>query len=132
MKFILSLFGPIGTFIGFFFQGPLGRILDSIDKHGTDQVQKDQMKADVVRSYTAAQAQVLTGKGWMFPLLFAIPVGLHFAAVCVYSVFWCRGCAYPVPWTIAALPPPFDQWEGAIVTSYFVGALGKEIVARIK
>lgn len=121
-EFILSLFG----------KGFLTRILDTIDKKTDAGVQRDQMKADVVKSWASSQAQVLNGKGWMFPLLFAIPVGLHFAAVCVYSIFWCHGCAYPVAWSIAALPVPFDQWEGAIVLSYFVGALGSGIVSRLK
>ena len=118
--------------VSLFTGGTLSRILDTIDKKTDAGVQRDQMKADVVKQWSASQAQVLNGRGWMFPLLFAIPVGLHFAAVCVYSVFWCRGCAYPMAWSIAALPSPFDSWEGAIVTSYFVGALGKEIVAKIK
>jgi len=36
-----------------------------------------------------------------------------------YSVLWCADCAYPQPWTIAALPPPLDAWAGAIVLSIF-------------
>jgi hypothetical protein len=121
----------LGLLLSFLTSGPLNRILDTIDKRTDAGTQRDLMRADVVKSYANAQVQALNGKGWMFPLLFAIPVGLHFAAVCVYSVFWCKGCAYPVAWSIAALPPPFDSWEGMIVTSYFVGALGKEIVAKI-
>ena len=121
----------LGLLLSFLTSGPLNRILATFDKRTDAGTQRDLMRADVVKSYANAQVQSLNGKGWMFPLLFAIPVGLHFAAVCVYSVFWCKGCAYPVAWSIAALPPPFDSWEGMIVTSYFVGALGKEIIAKI-
>lgn len=124
--------GLLFSLIASFFKGPLGRILDSIDKHGTDQVQKDQMKADVVKQWAASQAQVLTGPGWWLPLFFVIPIALHFGAVCLYSVFWCHDCAYPQNWTIAALPGDMARWEGMIILSYFVGALGREVIARIK
>lgn len=120
----------LGLLLSFLTSGPLNRILDTIDKKVDAGVQRDQIKADAVKSYVSAQVSVVNGKGWLFPLFFIIPVGLHFAAVCVYSVFWCAKCAYPVTWTIAALPAPFDQWEGAIVLSYFVGATGMGIMSR--
>ncbi len=59
---------------------------------------------------------------WLM-LLFAVPLGLWFTAVCVYSVLWCAGCASPMGWTIAALPAPLDEWAGLIVVSIF-GVLG--------
>lgn len=125
------MFSIILAFLGSFFKGPLGRILDTIDKKMDVGVQRDQIKAKAISDFTNAQVAVVNGKGWLFPLFFIIPVGLHFSAVCVYSVFWCRGCMYPVQWSIAALPAPFDNWEGVVVTSYFVGALGKDIVTRL-
>ena len=76
-----------------------------------------------------------TGKGdvWVssrwFPIFFLVPTGLHFASACIYSIFFCRLCAYPQPWVIAALPAPFDQWEGAIVGSLFIGKAGEQILA---
>lgn len=112
--------------------GTLTRILDTIDKKTDAGVQRDQMKADVVKQWAASQAQVLTGKGWWIPLLFVIPVAFHFGAVCLYSVFWCRDCAYPQPWTIAALPGEMATWQGWIISAYFVGALGTGIISRIK
>lgn len=120
----------IGLILSFLTGGPLQSILGTIDKSIAAGVDRDKLKAEVVNNYTNAQVSVLNGRGWAFPLFFIVPVGLHFAAVCVYSVFWCKACAYPVTWSIAALPPPFDQWEGIIVTSYFIGASAKEIVSR--
>ena len=108
------------------------RILDTIDKKTDAGVQRDQMKVDVVKTYTDAQARVLTGPGWWLPLLFVMPIAFHFGAVCLYSVFWCRDCSYPQAWTIAALPGDMSKWEGSIILSYFIGASGKDIVARIK
>jgi hypothetical protein len=52
--------------------------------------------------------------------------------VCVYSVLFCKGCIFPQTWTVAALPPPLDQWMGAIVGSLFIGKAGGEIISRLR
>lgn len=111
---------------------PLSRILKTIDNKVDNATERDRIKAETVQAYVNAQAQVLTGRGWWFPAAFILPTALHYGAVNVYSVFWCRACAFPQAWSIAALPAPFDQWEGAIVMSMFVGFAGKSIIARFK
>jgi hypothetical protein len=125
----------IFTFISWFFKGPLGRILDSIDKHGTDQVEKDKLKTAALNNFVNAQVAAINGGNpavkWIM-IGVAFPTIIHYAAVCLYSVFWCRGCMAPMTWTIAALPPPFDGWEGAIVMSFFIGATGMGIMSRFK
>lgn len=118
------------SFILGLFKGPLGRILDTIDKSTDATTERERIKAEAVQSYVNAQAQVLTGRGWWFPVLFLVPAGFWFGAVCVYSVLWCRDCAYPQEWTIASLPPPLDQWMGAIVGSMFIGKAGEQILAK--
>ena len=126
LAFILSLLSG---------KGPLGRILDSIDKHGSDLVDKDKIKADAIAQFTNAQVTAINGNNWAVKWIMlgvAIPTIVHYAAVCFYSVLWCKGCAYPVTWTIAAMPPPFDSWEGAIVLSFFIGATGMGIMSRFK
>ncbi|MGY5791898.1 hypothetical protein ACXHXM_16805 len=120
----------IGSLILGFFKGPLGRILDTIDKNTDATTERDRIKTEAVQSYVNAQAQVLTGRGWWFPVLFLAPAGFWFGAVCVYSVLWCRDCAYPREWTIAALPPPLSDWMGAIVGSLFIGKAGEQILAK--
>ena len=65
---------------------------------------------------------------WLM-LLFAVPLAFWFASVCVYSVFWCAGCAFPQTWTVAALPPPLDEWSAQIVIAIF-GVAGITRFAR--
>lgn len=112
------------------FKGPLGRILDTIDKNTDATTERERIKTETVQTYVNAQAQVLTGRGWFFPLFFLVPAGLWFSAVCIYSILWCRGCIYPQTWTIAALPPPLDQWMAGIVGSLFIGKAGEQILAK--
>ena len=124
--------GLLFTLLGLFTKGPLARILDTIDKHGSDAVENEKTKADVVKTYVLAQASVLNGPGWWLPVVFAVPFAIHSGAVCLYSVFFCTSCMSPVRWTIAALPAPFDQWEGIIISSFFIGFAGIHIFANRK
>lgn len=110
----------------------LGRILDSIDSRVDNQTERERIKTEAVSAYVNAQVQIANSRQWFFPLFFLIPAGLHFAAVSLYSVLWCRGCIYPQDWTIAALPHPFDEWEGVIVTSLFIGKVGESLIARLR
>lgn len=112
--------------------GTLGRILDTVDHRMDNDTERDRVRAGVVESYAKAQVALLNGRGWWFPLFFIVPLGIWFAAVCLYSVLFCAGCAFPQEWTIAALPAPLDEWAGAIIGSLFIGKLGGEIVARWK
>ncbi|GEC56767.1 hypothetical protein ABIF38_005279 [Bradyrhizobium japonicum] len=125
MTFIMSILSWLAS-------GPLDRIFKTIDNSVDNQTTREQIKADLAKSYLSSQVAILTGRGWWFPLLFMVPAGLWFAAVCVYSVLWCKGCAYPQTWTIAALPPPLDQWMGAIIGSLFIGKAGGEIISQLK
>lgn len=122
----------LATILGWLASGPLDRIFKTIDNSVDNETRRDEIKADVAKSYLSAQVSVLTGRGWWFPLLFLIPAGLWFASVCVYSVLWCKGCIFPQPWSIAALPPPLNDWMGAIVGSLFIGKVGEQIIARLR
>jgi len=48
--------------------------------------------------------------------------------VLIYSIFWCQGCAFPQEWTIAALPPPLDEWASMMILAIF-GVVG---VSRLR
>lgn len=122
----------ITAILNWLLSGPLDRILKTVDNVTDNETERERIKTAAVQSYITAQVAVLTGRGWWFPLLFIVPAGFWFAAVCVYSVLWCKGCAYPQAWTIAALPAPLDQWMGAIVGSLFIGKVGGELVARLR
>lgn len=123
----------LSTILNWLLSGPLDRMLKSVDNAVDNETTREQIKSELVKTFLSAQVSVLTGRGWWFPLFFVAPAGFWFASVCVYSVFWCRNCAFPQPWTIAALPAPLDGWVGgAIIGSLFVGKAGGEIIARLK
>ncbi|MCY6380958.1 hypothetical protein [Hoeflea prorocentri] len=122
----------LGTAFGRLTGGTLDRILDTIDHKVDDKTERDRIRADVLADYMRAQVTVLTGRGWWFPLFFIVPLGLWFAAVCLYSVLWCADCAFPQDWTVAALPSPLDEWAGAIIGSLFVAKIGETIAGRLR
>jgi hypothetical protein len=111
LKFIIDrLFGSV-----------FDRALSSVDKYMESDVRKDEIKAAIIKSQLEAQTQVLTGKGWWFPLFFIAPTALWYSSVCIYSSLFCAGCRFPQTWSIAALPPPLDMVVGVIVSGLFVG-----------
>lgn len=126
------MFGIFGTLLSWLTSGPLDRILTSIDKHGDAITDREKIKSEAVQQFVQAQVQIANSRQWFFPLFMLVPTAFHYAAVNIYSVLWCARCAFPVTWTIAALPSPFDQWEGLIVTSLFIGQAGEAIIARFR
>lgn len=111
------------SFLNFLFKGPLSRALDTVDRKIEADTDREKLKADILREHVRNRADWMRSGGFVLTLLFAIPLAAWFAAVIVYSILWCQGCAYPQDWTIAALPRPLDEWAGAIVLSIF-GVVG--------
>ena len=111
---------------------PLGKLLKLVETKVDNETERQRIQAETVQTYVNAQAQVLTGRGWWFPLLFLIPSGVWFASVCLYSVLWCKACAFPQTWTIAALPPPLNDYMALIVGSLFVGKVGEAIISKYR
>jgi len=126
------MFGVFGFILNWLTGGPLDRILSSIDKHGSELTDREKIKTEAVSAYVQAQVSIANSRQWFFPLFMLVPTAFHYAAVNIYSVLWCARCAFPVSWTIAALPSPFDQWEGLIVTSLFIGKAGEALISRLK
>jgi hypothetical protein len=112
--------------------GTLDRILKTVDTKISNDTTREAVKADLVADYMRAQVSILTGRGWWFPLFFIAPLGVWFSAVCLYSVLFCRACAFPQEWTIAALPSPLDEWAGIIIGSLFLAKTGEAIVSRLR
>lgn len=112
-------------FITWLFNGPLNRILSSIDNKVDATTEREALKADIIKAHYTTRAAYMKAGGFWLMLMFAAPLGLWFTAVVVYSILWCQGCAYPQAWTIAALPSPLDQWSGAMITAIF-GVVGIE------
>lgn len=103
--------------------GFLDRVLDTVDRRVDAQTDREKIKGDIIREAFRTRADWMRSGGFILCLLFAVPLAFWFAAVIVYSVFWCAGCAFPQDWTIAALPPPLDDWAAGIVISIF-GVVG--------
>lgn len=126
------MLGVLKLAFGWLTGGTLDRILTSIDKKVDNETERERIKTEAVSQYVRAHVAIANSRQWFFPLFFLVPAGFWFGAVCVYSVLWCRACAYPQPWTIAALPPPLDAWMGAIVASLFIGKVGGELLSRLR
>lgn len=115
-----------------FLSGPLDRILDTVDHRLDNETAREEIRTKAVSAYVEQLARVQTSRWGWAPLLFYIPVGFWFASVCVYSVLWCRTCAFPQSWSIAALPPSLDPWIGAIIGSLFIGKAGEQILKGLR
>lgn len=105
----------IRTILGWLTGGVLDRVLTTVDRRVAAQTDREKLKADLILEAYRTRAGFMKAGGFVLMLLFALPVAFWFAAVCLYSVFWCRGCAYPQDWSIAALPPPLDEWGWIIM-----------------
>jgi hypothetical protein len=126
------MLGVFGFVLNWLTSGPLDRILSSIDKHGDQITDRERIKSEAVTAYVQAQVQIANSRQWWFPILFLAPAGLWFGAVCLYSIFWCRNCAFPQTWSIAALPEPLNTWMGWIVSSLFIGKAGEALISRLR
>lgn len=105
--------------MGFFGGGALDRILSTVDRKIIAETDREKLKADLVRSYYETRPGFMAQGGvWLMAAL-ASPFVFWLWAVVLASVFWCRDCAFPQPWTIAALPPPLDDHLAIIIASIF-------------
>jgi hypothetical protein len=98
---------------------PLSKVLGTINRSIDNETEREKARLAAIVEFSKAQADMLNGPGKWLLALFIVPLGFWFSAVCIYSVFWCAGCAFPMDWTIAALPKPLDEWSGWIVMSLF-------------
>lgn len=103
--------------------GILDRALDTVDRKIAAETDREAVKAQIIMEHYRQRASWMRAGGFWLMVMFAGPLALWWAAVLVYSVLWCQGCAYPQTWTIAALPAPLNEWAGMIVLSIF-GVIG--------
>lgn len=111
------------------FQGPVSRAFDLADKRLDNANDRERLKAEIIKTHYETRAGFMQAGGFWLMLLFAVPLALYYSSVALYSMFWCAGCAFPQTWTIAALPPPLDEWSALIVISIF-GVQGLTRFAR--
>lgn len=103
--------------------GVLDRVLTTVDRRVEAETDREKLKADIIREHYRTRPDFMRAGGFWLVLIFAAPLAFWWSAVLLYSVFWCAGCAYPQDWTVAALPPPLDEWAGVIVMFIF-GVVG--------
>lgn len=109
--------------------GALDRVLDTVDRRVAAESDRERLRAEVVREHIRHRGDWMRAGGFWLILLFAGPLAIWFAAVVVYSILWCAGCAYPQDWHIAALPPPLDEWGGLILAAA-LGVVGLDRIRR--
>jgi hypothetical protein len=107
--------------------GVLDRVLDTVDRRIDAQTDREAIKGEIIKQAYRDRADWMRAGGFWLMLIFAAPLAVWWAAVIIYSLLWCAGCAYPQTWSVAALPPPLDEWAGLIVVAIF-GVVG---VSRI-
>ena len=103
--------------------GVLDRALQTVDRKIAADVDREKLKAYLIVEHYRTRADWMRSGGFWLMVLFAGPLAFWWGAVLLYSVFWCQRCAWPQPWSVAALPAPLDEWAGLIVVSIF-GVIG--------
>lgn len=109
--------------------GALDRVLDTVDAKVNAETDKEKIKGEIIMTHYATRGDYMRAGGFVLMLIFALPLGVWFAAVCIYSLLFCRECLLPVSWSIAALPEPLDEWAGYIIISIF-GVIGVDRLGR--
>ena len=124
------MFGILGKVFGgivsAFTGGGLEKVLDVIERKMDNETKKEEIKAEVTKTWINAQANLLVGRTWWFQLFFVVPLGLWWSAVIIDSVFQVEA------WNVAALPSPLDEWAGWMISSVFLIDGTKAIIGRYK
>ena len=115
----------IKTMLGLFTGGGLEKILDVIEHKMDDETKKEEIKAEVTKTWINAQANLLVGRTWWFQLLFLVPLGVWWAAVIIDSVFQVQS------WSVAELPAPLNDWAASMIGAVFLIDGGKALVGRV-
>lgn len=106
--------------------GSLESILRTIDKGMSDDVRKEEIKAEVTKRWIDAQANLLVGRTWWFQLFFVIPLGVYWSALLWVSAFPALG------WVVYPLPSPYYEWAAGIISALFVIDGSKAVIGRFQ
>lgn len=109
--------------------GVLDRALDVVERRVANEADRERLKAEVIKTHLETRTEWMRAGGFYLMLMFAVPLAFWFSAVVVYSVLWCANCVWPQDWSVAALPPPLDEWAGGIILSIF-GVVGLSRIGR--
>jgi hypothetical protein len=126
----------LGFILKIGFRGAVDKTLEFLKVRGAEGTEQERIRAQVeiatieaaVRDYrTFADLQkTKTSYGWFWVIVAVMiaPLAFVWVTLNLYNVFWCAGCAFPQPWTIAAYPPPFDRWAQSMFDWIFGPAGG--------
>lgn len=122
-----ALASKIGLWaVSFLTGGSLEKILDVIDRKMDNDVKKEEIKAEVTKTWITAQANLLVGRTWWFQLLFVIPLGVWFTSVILDSIFLKDAIGH----VTYALPNPLNDWAGWIISALFIVDGSKSVLGR--
>lgn len=123
---IWTLIKSLGTFaVSFLTGGSLDKILDTIERKMDNETTKEEIKAEVTKTWINAQASLLVGRTWWFQLFFVLPLGFHWL---------CLNWVSAVPqwgWVVHPLPAPFNDWAGHIIMALFLVDTSKTIINSV-
>lgn len=102
--------------------GPLDRILTSLDKSIDNETERQKVAGEVISKYIATEAEtrataMQSRVFWYVWALFAAPVGFWLGAICLDSVFLFSG-------QIADLPPSVKPYASQIIAAVFGSSAG--------
>ena len=119
----------------------LERIIGYLEKKELNDVEKAKLGATVAVEQLKAEVEtrklqkelIVQENGWLvtrwiIPFI-VYPLAIHLNAVILDSIFH-------LDWKIAKLPSPMDEWQGAIILSYFlvapVSSIGKNFISYLR
>lgn len=115
-----------GWALTFLTGGSLTKILDTINNKMDDDVKREELKAEVTKTWITAQSNLLVGRTWWFQLFFVMPLGMWWTSVILDSIFMTKYYNH----VTYALPAPLDTWAGWIVSALFIVDGGKALIGR--
>jgi hypothetical protein len=109
----------IGTIISWFMGSGLSRILRSVDTAKIEETKREQIRAQVIETHLKAEAEnraiaMQARTFWIVWALFAVPLGLWWAAVMIDTIIPPFGS-----WGIPVLPNSIKPWADTIFGSIF-------------
>lgn len=108
--------------------GSLDKILDTIENKMDNETKKEEIKAEVTRTWINAQTQLLVGRTWWFQLFFVLPAGLYWSALLYVS----SAPDFMPTWTVERLPGWAEEIYLAIVSALFIVDGGKALMNKFK
>ena len=114
----------------------LERIIGYLEKKELNDVEKAKLGATVAVEQLKAEVEtrklqkelIVQENGWLvtrwiIPFI-VYPLAIHLNAVILDSIFH-------LDWKIAKLPSPMDEWQGAIILSYFLVAKYRRVLRTL-